>query len=62
MSIEYERENERVIVATRDGEEVARIVEVPGGATSYRMNDGSRRGGPVGDVEEAKKNIESYLK
>ena len=62
MSIEYERQNERVIVAKRDGEEVAKIVEVPGGNTSYRLNDGSKRGGPVEDVEEAKKNIESYLR
>ena len=62
MSIEYERENERVVVAMRDGEEIARIVEVPGGATSYRLNDGSKRGGRVDDIDEAKKNIESYLK
>lgn len=60
--IEYERENERVIVARQDGEEVARIVEVPGtNVTSFRMKDGSRRGDRVADVEEAKKRIESYL-
>ena len=62
MSIEYEKENERVIVAMQEGEEVARIVQVPGGSTSYRLNDGSKRGGRVADVEEAKKNIESYMK
>lgn len=62
VHVDYERENERVIIAKQDGEEVARIVQVPGGATSYRMEDGSRRGGPVEDVEEAKKRIESYLR
>ncbi len=60
--IVYERENERVIVAMQDGEEVARIVEVPGtNVTSFRMKDGSRRGDRVADVAEAKKRIESYL-
>jgi hypothetical protein len=49
-------------VAKHEGEEVARIVQVPGGATSYRMEDGSRRGGSVRDVEEAKKQIERYLR
>ncbi len=61
--IEYERENERVIVARQDGEEVARIVEVPGtNVTSFRMKDGSMRGDRVADVEEAKQRIESYLR
>lgn len=61
MSVEYERENERIIVAKRDDEEVARIVEVPGGSTSFRMKTDRRRGGTVADVEEAKQKIESYL-
>ena len=61
--IEYERENDRIIVAKVDGDEVARIVEVPGSnVTSFRMKDGSRRGDRVSDVEEAKQRIESYLK
>ncbi len=60
--IEYERENERVVIARQDGEEVARIVEVPGtNVTSFRMKDGSKRGDRVADLEEAKKRIESYL-
>lgn len=60
--VQYERQNERVIVAKQDGEEVARIVEVPGSnVTSFRMKDGSKRGDRVEDVEEAKKRIESYL-
>lgn len=61
--IEYERENERIIVARRDGDEVARIVEVPGtNVTSFRMKDGSKRGDRVADIQEAKQRIESYLK
>lgn len=61
--IEYERENDRVIIAKQDGEEVARIVEVPGSnVTSFRMKDGSRRGDRVEDIEEAKQRIESYLR
>ena len=60
--VDYERLNERVIVARQDGEEVARIVEVPGTDTvSFRMEDGSKRGGKVEDVEDAKKRIEKYL-
>lgn len=62
VDVDYERENERIIVAKQDGEEVARIVQVPGGTTSFRMEDGSRRGGPVDSVDEAKKQIERYLK
>lgn len=60
--VQYERENERIIVARHDGEEVARIVQVPGGTTSFRMEDGSRRGGAVESVEDAKKQIQRYLK
>ncbi len=60
--VDYERKNDRVIVAKQDGEEVARIVEVPGtNVTSFRMKDGSRRGDRVADVEEAKQRIEKYL-
>ena len=44
------------------GEEVARIVRAPGGITSFRMEDGSRRGGPVDSIDEAKKQIERYLR
>jgi hypothetical protein len=62
VHVDYERENDRIIVAKQDGEEVARIVQVPGGATSYRMEDGSRRGGAVRDVDAAKKQIERYLR
>ena len=62
VHVDYERENERIIVAKQDGEEVARIVQVPGGATSFRMEDGSRRGGSVESVDEAKKQVERYLK
>jgi hypothetical protein len=62
VQIDYERQNERVIVAKHDGEAVARIVQVPGGITSFRMEDGSRRGGPVDNVDEAKKQIERYLR
>jgi hypothetical protein len=62
VHVDYERENDRIIVAKHDGEEVARIVQVPGGTTSYRMEDGSRRGGSVRDVDEAKKQIERYLR
>lgn len=53
---------ERIIVARQEGEEVARIVQVPGGQTSYRMEDGSKRGGPADSVDEAKKRIQGYLK
>lgn len=54
--------NDRIIVAQQDGEEVARIVEVPGtDVTSFRMRDGSKRGGRVEDVDEAKQRIEKYL-
>lgn len=61
--IEYERENDRVIVAKQDGEEVARIVEVPGSnVTSFRMKDGSKRGDRVESIDEAKQRIESYLR
>ena len=61
--IEYERENDRVIIAKQDGEEVARIVEVPGSnVTSFRMKDGSKRGDRVEDIDEAKQRIESYLR
>ena len=60
--IQYERQNERVILAKQDGDEVARIVEVPGtNVTSFRMKDGSKRGDRVQDVDEAKKRIETYL-
>ena len=60
--VEYERMNERVMVARQDGEEVARIVEVPGSnTTSFRMKDGTRRGEKVADVDEAKDRIEKYL-
>jgi hypothetical protein len=62
VELEYERENDRIIVARREGEEVARIVQVPGGATSFRMEDGSKRGGTVKNVEQAKKQIQRYLK
>jgi hypothetical protein len=62
VRVDYERENDRIIVARKDGEEVARIVQVPGGATSFRMEDGSKRGGSVKNVEEAKKRIERYLR
>jgi hypothetical protein len=60
--VQYERMNERVIVATQDGEEVARIVEVPGSnVTSFRMKDGTKRGDRVEDIDEAKDRIEKYL-
>ena len=60
--IEYERQNERVILAKQEGEEIARIVEVPGSnVTSFRMKDGSKRGDRVEDVDEAKKRIETYI-
>jgi hypothetical protein len=62
VHVDYERENDRIIVAKQDGNEVARIVQVPGGSTSFRMEDGSKRGGTVKDVEAAKKQIERYLK
>ncbi len=61
--VEYERMNERVVVAKQDGDEVARIVEVPGSnTTSFRMKDGSKRGEQVEDIDEAKQRIESYVK
>lgn len=60
--VQYERKNDRIIVAKQEGEEVARIVEVPGtNVTSFRMKDGTRRGDRVEDVEEAKQRIEKYL-
>jgi hypothetical protein len=62
VHVDYEQENDRIIVAKREGEEVARIVQVPGGTTSYRMEDGSRRGGSVRDIDEAKKQIERHLR
>jgi len=46
----------------QDGKEVACIVSVPGGRISYRIEDGSHRGGPVRDVAEAKKKIERYFR
>ena len=61
-SLEYERKNDRIIVAKQEGEEVARIVEVPGtNVTSFRMKDGSKRGDRVEDIDEAKQRIEKYL-
>ena len=61
-AVEYERMNERVILAKQEGEEVARIVEVPGSSTtSFRMKDGSKRGERVDDLDEAKQRIEKYL-
>jgi hypothetical protein len=62
VAVDYEQENERIIVARLDGKEVARIVQVPGGALSFRMEDGSKRGGSVKNIEQAKKQIERYLK
>jgi hypothetical protein len=62
VHVDYERENDRIIVARKDGQEVARIVQVPGGALSFRMEDGSKRGGSVKTVDEAKKQIERYLR
>jgi hypothetical protein len=62
VNVDYERQNDRIIVARKDGEEVARIVMVPGGTTSFRMEDGSKRGGTVKSVEQAKKQIERYLR
>ena len=60
--VDYERKNDRIIVARQDGEEVARIVEVPGtNVTSFRMKDGSKRGDRVEDVDEAKQRIEKYV-
>ncbi len=60
--VEYERKNDRIIVAKQEGEEVARIVEVPGtNVTSFRMKDGTKRGDRVEDVAEAKQRIEKYL-
>jgi hypothetical protein len=61
VNLDYERQNERVIVAKHDGELVARIVEMPGMKPSFRMEDGSRRGGTVESVDAAKKQIERYL-
>lgn len=60
--VEYERKNDRIVVAKQDGEEVARIVEVPGSnTTSFRMKDGTKRGDKVEDLDEAKERIEKYL-
>ena len=60
--VEYERKNDRVLVAKQEGEEVARIVEVPGSnVTSFRMKDGTKRGERVEDIDEAKQRIEKYL-
>ena len=60
--VDYERKNDRIVVAKQDGEEIARIVEVPGtNVTSFRMKDGSKRGDRVEDVDEAKDRIEKYL-
>ncbi|MEJ2187179.1 MAG: hypothetical protein P8Z36_14795 [Gemmatimonadota bacterium] len=61
MSIKYERQNERVLVAKQDGEEVARIVTTPSGKVSYRIEDGSHKGGPAKDEEHAKKAVEKYF-
>ena len=61
-AITYERQNERITIAKQDGEEVARIVEIPGGSTSFRLEDGTKRGGRVENVKEAKSRIESYLR
>jgi len=61
VSIDYERENERVLLAKRDGEEVARIVTTPSGKTSYRIEDGSHKGGPVDDEDSARKAIEKHF-
>lgn len=62
VHVDYQRENDRIIVAMKDGEEVARIVQVPGGTMSFRMEDGTKRGGQVKNVEQAKKQIERYLR
>jgi hypothetical protein len=62
LHVDYEKENDRIIVARHEGKEVARIVMVAGGGMSFRMEDGSRRGGPVKDVAEAKKQIERCLR
>jgi len=61
VQIDYEPQNDRVIVAKKDGHAVARIVTGPGGVTSFRMEDGSRRGGQVKSVDDAKKQIERFL-
>ena len=62
LKIDYEEQNDRITVARYEGKEVARIVQVAGGPVSFRMEDGSRRGGSVRDVDEAKKQIERYLR
>lgn len=60
--VQYERMNDRILVAKQEGEEVARIVEVPGSnVTSFRMKDGTKRGDRVEDIDEAKQRIEKYL-
>lgn len=60
--VQYERMNDRIVVAKQEGEEVARIVEVPGtNVTSFRMKDGTKRGDRVEDIDEAKQRIEKYL-
>jgi hypothetical protein len=62
VKVEYERENDRIIVARHEGKEIARIVQVEGGPVSFRMEDGSKRGGSVKDIDQAKKQIERFLK
>lgn len=58
--IKYEEQNERVLLAKQEGETVARIVTTPSGRVSYRIEDGSKKGGPVKDVDDAKKHIEAH--
>ena len=53
--VQYERKNDRIIVAKQEGEEIARIVEVPG------MKAGTKRGDRVEDIDEAKQRIEKYV-
>ncbi|MEJ2216979.1 MAG: hypothetical protein P8099_10220 [Gemmatimonadota bacterium] len=48
-------------MAKQDGEEVARIVTTPSGKVSYRIEDGSHKGGPAKDEEHAKKAVEKYF-
>jgi hypothetical protein len=41
---------------------MAQIVMVPGGSLSFRLEDGSKRGGTVKSIDDAKKRIERCLR
>ncbi len=59
MSIEYEKQNERVTKVLRDGEQIG-VITNHNGSLGYRIF-GEPIGGSVESPEEAKKQIEEHF-